>query len=374
MLKRQFYDVTPEMMKGASLHRNQIRVSNVLFWFSFFLAWVCVAFPPFRYLSYAVPFFILLGVIIDGGFVAKDEVWPFLIVLGAGLVLAPITGVEGWKDMLFMVAGISVAFMRELPKVGMWFIFWAWTIAFVFLYGVLAGRFGQTFVFDIASSTSSFEGNFGFMFPLLVPFALRHKRWLLAFLAAALAVLTLKRIALIAMVAAAFFVLVGERRGRWLLNWPVMLAANVFTLGLNFMYVLGQFDTLIFKLTGQSANQLGMGRKALHRFVVEDLIATPWQSLVGRGLGAVYGVAEQGFGVYEKVNVHSDLLKLCYEVGYIVTIGVIISMYSSKHYMTRVAFLFLNVLFFTDNTLIYYFFLFFLMLLMRLERENRLDA
>ena len=44
------------------------------------------------------------------------------------------------------------------------------------------------------------------------------------------------------------------------------------------------------------------------------------------------------------------------------------------HYMTRVAFLFLNVLFFTDNTLIYYFFLFFLTLLMRLERENRLDA
>ncbi|MFT3857424.1 MAG: O-antigen ligase family protein [Aquabacterium sp.] len=373
-MKRQFYDVTPDLAGGAMLHRNRAVVSSFLFWFSFGLAWICVAFPPFRYLSYGVPFFVLLAVIIDGGGVIKDELWPFMIVLGIGLMFGPVTKTEGWKDMLFMVAGISVAFMKQLPKVRMWLIFWAWTVAFVFLYGVLAGRFSQGFHFSLSSSDSSFEGNFGFMFPMLVPFALWHRKYLLAFLSAVLAVLTLKRIALLAMLASAFFVLLGERRGRWLLNIPVMLALNVVVLVLDFMYVLGQFDTLIFKYTGQSANQLGMGRKVLHQFVVEDLMNQPWQSLIGRGLGSVYLLAEQGFGMFTRMNLHSDLLKLCYEIGYIGTIAVLCSMYSSKHYMTRVGFLFLNVLFFTDNTLIYYFFLFFFMLLMRLERENRLEA
>ena len=64
------------------------------------------------------------------------------------------------------------------------------------------------------------------------------------------------------------------------------------------------------------------------------------------------------------------MLKLSYEVGYIVTAVMIWTMYTSRHYSLRVAFLFQNILFFTDNTLIYFFLTFLLFTLMRVQRES----
>lgn len=355
------------------LAREELKISTVLFWFSFFLAWLCSAFPPFRYLSYMVPFFALLTVLADRGWSFGEELRPFAFILVVGLVFAPLNTNEGWKDLFFIFAGVSIAALKELPKVRMWTIFWWLLAGFVFLYGAF-GDFSGGVQFDIVNSVSSFEGNYGFLFPLLVPFALYHRQYLLAAVAMAFAVLSLKRIALIAAVGAGVFALLGEKRGRWLLNAPVMLALNAFVLIADMAYSSGALDTVIKSSTGQSANQLGMGRKALHHYVVKDLIDEPLLSWMGRGFGAVYGAAERGFGVYEKVNLHSDLLKLSYEIGYVFTAVVICLMYSTKNYMVRVAFLFFNILFFTDNTLIYYFFLFFLVLMMRLEREGRLEA
>ena len=252
-------------------------------------------------------------------------------------------------------------------------IFWWWLAGFVFLYGFF-GDYSGGVQFDIINSVSSFEGNFGFLFPMLVPFALYHRNYLLAGVSLFVGLIGLKRIALLAAFGAAVFVLLGEKRGRWLLNAPVMLAMNAFVLIADIAYSSGALDWIIKSTTGQSANQLGMGRKALHHYVVQDLINEPLLALTGRGFGAVYGAAERGFGVYEKVNLHSDLLKLSYEIGYVFTAVTICLMYSTKNYMHRVAFLFFNILFFTDNTLIYYFFLFFFVLLLRLEREGRLEA
>lgn len=355
------------------LARDEVTLSRVLFWFSFGLAWLCLAFPPFRYLSYLVPFFVLLIGLAERGVEFGEELRPFAFLLVVGLLYGPLNNTEGWKDLFFITAGVSIALLKDLPKVSLWQIFFVWVAGFVFLYG-LWGDYSTGIHFDIANSVSSFEGNYGFMFPLLVPFAVYHKQYLLAILAFALGVLTLKRIALLATVAAVLFVLVGEKRGRYLLNPFVMLAMNALVLVADMAYTTGALDWIISSTTGQSANQLGMGRKALHHFVVQDLLNEPLLALTGQGFGSVYGAAERGFGVYEKVNLHSDLLKLCYEVGYFFTAVFFVLMYSTKNYMLRVAFLYFNILFFTDNTLIYYFFLFFLVLMMRLEREGRLEA
>lgn len=353
--------------------RQQLKISTVLFWLSFFLAWLCVAFPPFRYLSYLVPFFVLMTTIADRSVHFGEELRPFALILLVGLLFAPVNTTEGWKDLFFIFAGVSIVGLKDLPKVRMWTIFWWWLAGFVFLYGFF-GDYSGGVQFDIINSVSSFEGNFGFLFPMLVPFALYHRNYLLAGVSLFVGLIGLKRIALLAAFGAAVFVLLGEKRGRWLLNAPVMLAMNAFVLIADIAYSSGALDWIIKSTTGQSANQLGMGRKALHHYVVQDLINEPLLALTGRGFGAVYGAAERGFGVYEKVNLHSDLLKLSYEIGYVFTAVTICLMYSTKNYMHRVAFLFFNILFFTDNTLIYYFFLFFFVLLLRLEREGRLEA
>jgi hypothetical protein len=372
-MKRQFYDVTPGMARGALFHRDRIKVSYVLFGFSFFLAWLCLAFPPFRYLSYAVPVFVLLVSAADRSISFGPELKPFGMVLVAALVLSPLSHEDGWKDIFFIFAGISVAMMGNMPTVRLWTLFWWFIGGFAYLYGVW-GSYKSGIHFDIIKSESTFESNYSFVFALLVPFAMSKGAWLLALLSMAFAVLTLKRIAILAALISGLFVLLGPKRGKWILNAPVMLMGNLMVLLLDMAYTLGMLDSWIHRSTGQSANELGMGRKAMHHYVVQGLVDEPLMSFMGRGMGAVYSVAEQGFGVYEKVNLHSDLLKLNYEIGYIFTAITFCLMYLCKDYMLRVGFLFFNILFFTDNTLIYYFFLFFFVLIMRMQREGRLEA
>jgi len=245
-------------------------------------------------------------------------------------------------------------------------------VGFVYLYGVW-GDFSGGLRFDFMQSLSSFEGNFSFVFAVLVPFSVASRRYWLAAACFVLAVLTLKRIAILAAVVATLFVLLGPKRGKLLLNAPVMLTVNATVLVLNMLYTLGDLDWFIKYFTGQSANEFGMGRQSLQWYVVDGLVNSPWQSWLGHGMGAVYEAAQKGFGAYEKVNLHSDLMKLAYEIGYVFTAVTIWLMYSSRHYMLRVGFLFFNVMLFTDNTLIYFFFTFFFFLIMRMQREGLLD-
>lgn len=374
-MKRQFYDVPPHLARQQTrmFHRDQLRLGSVIFWASFFLGMLCLAFPPFRYLAYAVPVFMLLACLADRRIIVGDEVKPFLVIIGAGLLLGPLASNEGWKDLFFIFAGVSVAMMPRIPRLSLWTIF-AWLlVGFVYLYGVW-GDFSGGISFDFMDSKSSFEGNFSFVFALLVPFAVASRQYLLAALCFALAVLTLKRIAILAAIVATAMVLLGPKRGKLLLNPVVMVALNVAVLVLNMAYTLGDLDWLIKYFTGQSANQFGMGRQSLQWYVVDGLVNSPWQSWLGHGMGAVYEAAQRGFGAYDKVNLHSDLLKLAYEIGYVFTLAAICLMYTARDYMLRVGFLFFNVMFFTDNTLIYFFFTFFFFLIMRMQREGRIET
>lgn len=373
VLKRQYYEVPPQYARGSRLfHRDRLHLRSMVFWASFFLGMLCLAFPPFRYLAYAVPVLTLLACLADAQVTVEDEVKPFLVIIAAGLLLGPLAIGEGWKDLFFIFAGMSVALLPSIPRLSLGLIFFWLVVGFAYLYGVW-GDFSGGLRFDFMESLSSFEGNFSFVFAVLVPFSVAARRYVLAAACFVLAVLTLKRIAIVAAVVATLFVLLGPKRGRLLLNPPVMLAVNACVLALNMLYTFGDLDWFIKYFTGQSANQFGMGRQSLQWYVVDGLVNSPWQSLLGHGMGAVYEAAQRGFGAYEKVNLHSDLMKLAYEIGYVFTAVTIWFMYSSRHYMLRVGFLFVNVMFFTDNTLIYFFFTFFFFLIMRMQREGLLD-
>lgn len=372
-MKRQFYDVTPDLARGHTFHRDKLKLRTAIFWLSFFLAVLCLTISIFRYLAYAVPIFVLLTCLADGEISIGEEVRPFLIAVVCGLMLGPITNTDGWKDLFFLLAGVSIALLATIPQMKLWTIFWWLMGGFIFQF-VLFGGYKVSFHFDLMKSESTFEGNFSFVFGLLVPFALAHRQYLLAFLSMVMAVLTLKRIALVAAVGAAVMVLIGPKRGKWILNPVVMLGLNAFVVVADMAYTMGALDWIIQQFTGQSANQFGMGRQSAHRYVVEGLYTEPFRSLVGHGMGSVYKAAEAGFGLYDKVNLHSDILKLCYEVGFLATMVIIWFMYACKHYMLRVGFWYFNILFFTDNALIYFVFTAFFFLILRLEREGSLDT
>jgi len=91
--------------------------------------------------------------------------------------------------------------------------------------------------------------------------------------------------------------------------------------------------------------------------------------LMGKGAGAVYDLT-LSVGVMDgadKINLHSDLMKLLYEYGllwYVVVIGV---MYSVRSFRAKLLAVYINVLFVTDNSLIYYLLIFYIVLCARID-------
>lgn len=343
----------------APVHKdNAVLFRNVVFVFGLVLGLLCVTLPFLRYLFFTVPFLVILALLADGKVRFGEEIWPFLAFIIAGLILSPLGNNEGIKDLFFIFAGVSISLLYKIPKVNLWTIFIIFFLGALVFFG-LSGALTSGFHFDLANSESSFESPFGFIFGLLIPFALIEKRYRLLILSIVMAILCLKRIALLGAAVACIFVLLGEKRGRYLLNAWVMVPVNLVFVGILLFYGAGEFDYLIHEYTNQSANQFGMGRQELLSLPAKEIFAHPEQFLFwGRGPGASYELSKSGFLSLAKVNLHSDIIKIYYEYGLIFLSFMIALMYTAKNYAVRVGFVFLNTMFISDNTLIYYFLLF----------------
>lgn len=338
--------------------RKQYLFRDIVFSLGFVLAMLCMTLPFLRYLFFFIPFLVVLAILADGKGKVGDEVKPFLAFLVAGVVLSPLANTEGLKDLFFTFAGISVALLAGVPRVRLWTLFQLLFVGAV-IYFALGGKFSTDMAYDIAKSESPFESTFGFLFGVLAPFALINKQYRLFFLTLLMSLLCLKRIAVLGALMAAAFILLGEKKGRWILNPVVMIPINLILVGSLLAYGNGSFNYLIYEITGQSANQFGMGRQDLLALPAREIFAHPELFIFGgMGPGSSYDLAKLSYGGLGKVNLHSDLVKLLYEYGVVFFMIFIGLMYSAKKYATRAGFIFLNVLFLTDNTLIYYFLLF----------------
>ena len=343
----------------------------MLFWYTLVLAFLYVAFPPARYLLYTVSFLVILVALGDGEVRIGDEAKPFLAFCLAGVAFMPLARLEGVKDLFFVFCGISVALLIDIPNLKTWSVFWLNTLAMC-LFFIFYGGLRSGFEFGLVESKSTFEGSAAFLFGLLVIVALLERRYWLMLLSALMAVVALKRIALLAALVAAMFIILGERRGRIILNPRVMILVNSLVLVASLLYGSGALDRPIKDLTGMSANQLGMGREELLSVPTNAMIDDPYRFLVfGAGPGGVYDHLVKFSGTTQiKQALHNDLVKITYEYGYIFFLIFVWLMYSCKDYRLRTLFLYLNILYMTDNTLIYSFFLVIFVTLARLVPER----
>jgi len=333
---------------------REYKVRHIVFWCSLGLAFLYIALPPVRYLLYAIPFLVTLTVLGDRKVRLGDEAKPFLALCLVGIACAPLATPEGIKDLFFVFSGISIALFVDIPIVRGWHVFWLNLLSMA-LYFTLFRGLHVGFEFDFAGSKSTLEGSFAFVFGLVAVVALTQRRYWLFALCAIMAVLALKRIALIGAIMAAIFLFLGEKRGRIILNPAVMILANTLVVIAVLLYASGAFDSQIRSLTGMSADELGMGRETILSVPANTIIHQPHR-FVAYGLGPGHGYDHLiRFGVKE--NLHSDLVKIIYEYGYLVLCVFIWLMYSCRDYKLRVLFLYSNVLLVTDNTLIYSFFL-----------------
>lgn len=351
----------------AGMSKESFMLRDVVFWASFFLAWLCLALPFLRYFCFFIPFFVLVCVLGERRAAFGGEIRAFAWYAVFGIAMYPLATSDGLKDFFLALSGVSIALMPDMPKPKLSTILIWLLVGFVIYFG-LGGAFTRHIEFSFANSYSTFESNFAFEFALLVPFALYQRRWYTFLVAAVFAVLTLKRIALLGAVLCCLLQLIKPSIGKKLLSPPVMVIFNVCVLGMTMAYSMGYFDLIIHDLTGQSANQLGQGRRVLQQLPSKEIFERPWEFILyGDGPGQAYVVAAIGASAYTKASLHSDLLKLLYEHGLLFFCVFIWLLYSVPTYIERIGMLYLNILFMTDNTMTYYFFLFFFVVCSRTQ-------
>lgn len=321
-------------------------------------ALLAVALPFTRYLALTLPFVVAIVVIADGDVRFGPEVRPFLWIILVGVILAPLGNKEGYRDLFLIFSGVCVALVAaSFPlRLSAWVMGYVGAFVVYFaLFGLRRGAAG----FDVEGSSSPFESIFGFLFPLVALRCAMDRRWGYFALCLVLGILSMKRIAILSLIVCLAFVLIGQKRGNLVLNPLVLILVNFFVVATLVAYGVGSLDPLLFHLTGKSANELGQGRQYILSLPAHEILAHPFRFLLlGNGPGSTYELAFKGSGfLSSKVNLHSDLIKILYEYGALACVGLIYLMYSVKSYTLRILFLFINILFFTDNTLIYYSFL-----------------
>ncbi|MGC4062639.1 MAG: hypothetical protein QM749_18055 [Aquabacterium sp.] len=135
-------------------------------------------------------------------------------------------------------------------------------------------------------------------------------------------------------------------------------------------YAMGYFDYYFLHYTNQSANAVGQGRQTILRLLSSEMFEHWYRFIfLGKGAGAVYGLTHWSstLDAAGKIHLHSDLMKLVYEYGFIWSAVVVGVMYSVKSFRARMVAAYINVLFLTDNALIYYLLIFFIIMCSRMD-------
>lgn len=139
---------------------------------------------------------------------------------------------------------------------------------------------------------------------------------------AAAIVLTLTRTAVVGVVLFAFFLMIWGRRGRGARRGSMTLRTLVpvvLVLGALYLVPSEQIDRRLQDLTGLSQGEgfgekTGSGRGGIWAGVLGELRqSTPWELLIGHGLGEVWDATERALN--ERIDSHNSYLSVLYDLG-----------------------------------------------------------
>lgn len=237
--------------------------------------------------------------------------------------------------------------------------FWSFILSYIITFGsqIFNILLHPILIFEaLKSSTLGTESTLAFIFALFTIHYFHKKKNIYALTALIFTIISFKRIALLALIFSLIIEAIITIKNKNILkrlNAIKYLGIVVNFLSIISIYLLsiGYFDQIISKWLGETANAFTNGRKFLYGQVISQLKPN---IIIGTGLGK----ASEFLGNFvTKVNLlHSDLLKVFIEFGSIVFIIWIITLFNinSKSKKLLILFVFLNILFLTDNVMIYF--------------------
>lgn len=300
-----------------------------------------------RYLKYTVPIICLVMLIVDKFKTHFDATTkPFLLLFLAAIVFAPIGNAYGLHDAYFYLTSLAPFLVGCVPKLNpkKLFVF----LVSLFLLLAIPDMLNSGFEYSLLDSKSTLESHsFAFVFGLFSIFFFLTKDKKYFFLSLILAIFVLKRISILAI----FVIIVVY----YLLPFFVLKRLAMIGLAVNIGYIFiayyittDSFNYLSQEYFGVSSSFLTMGRTALYDPVFSSgrgLISM----LLGDGSGSSYSMAAASIFIVDgKVNLHSDVLKIYYELGIFVFLAFFFLCYKLRD-LRIYLFIYINIVLFTDN-------------------------
>jgi len=332
-------------------------------------------FPDFRYLKYiGLPFaLILLFTNSFKSYEINDLTKPFLLLILSSLVLFPLLTQQGLFELIFIFAGIAMFLFKNDFKFDMTKLSYFSAFLFVVFYG-----FGGFFDFSkeafYGSRTSSVEGGLSFIFGFLAIYFWENKNkqhFILNFL---LLLLSLKRIVLIGVIVVILLTIIPKRFSKFVTNRVFLIGFNIVFVYVIQLFVNGYFDGFIREFSGLSAGHFTSGRNTLFALVLNEQVFSGFKNyLFGIGQGGTTNVLADFFG--HIFLLHNDIVKILVEHGYIIFISFLFLLYKTNNEKILRASIFLNILYLTDNALIYQgVYLMYFLITYKYEKEKQMHT
>lgn len=368
------------MQAVSPVYQMQVEKRQLVFYaflllFSVFMFASSVS-EELKYLKYALP--LLLGAVllaIRKKITLKKNVWKhnlrfrylagltcFYLIACCFNLFKGFYNVRFYQEFYFVLSPLlfSVLLLTLRPEKdysrAVYFLFWGITAAYIaekFPFFIEELLHPSLLIDAFLTSELPTESNFAFEFGLFLIVFLEKKEKKYALFAFLLLLLSFKRIAIAAVIIYVLLALVHRlSKGRInpAGNKTLWLLVNCAVVSVLFLFFSGAFDEFIENSFGLSSNFISQGRYNIYQDIFHHFGRIDF---FGFGLGSI-NIFLSNTG-YELVNLHSDVLKVFFELGPLFFVLWIFFFYRwTVTFLNACLAIYINVLFFTDNVFIYF--------------------
>jgi len=214
----------------------------------------------------------------------------------------------------------------------------------------------SSFSDELLTSTSSTESPYAFDFGLFAVYYFIRKKKANLLIALFFALVSFKRIVLLGLILVyVLYILLKKSSRRQPFSRPLLVMATLINVVLVvniYLFSAGYYDDLIERLLGVSANYLSQGRYVLYQGIFEQVHLSTLFTGLGFGSISHYLIRTEAF----LTNLHSDLLKVFLEFGFLSFVFWIFNFYRKtyKYLPLLTLSVLVNIMFITDNVFVYY--------------------
>ncbi len=337
---------------------GKLDINGFLF---FIVALVLVAtelgkvFEPLRLLKYSSLLLFALVLLRNKMRIIKTNfnlIAPFVILIGYNILKIALGTPVKFSELIFIASSFVLFLVIKRFDINIRGLSVICIFAFIISLGTnISIDFSLTAF--MRSETSTGESNMlPFLFGLFSLFFLVKRDYFWFLINVIFLVLSFKRIVFLGFSVCFIAYVLPNRLRNIALNKWIHYFVNCGLLVVFYFLANGFFNELVREYTGLPIAHFTQGRSTHFELVFPELISRKFEVFfVGIGQGNLLTILSKGLG--EVVLFHNDLFKLFVENGFIVFSVFYYFLYKNKNQKQMLIILFINILFLTDNVLIY---------------------